>query len=383
MRTPAGRTRRLQVIGLVVAVTVAVGVWLTPKILRRMDMQGMKPVTVVSGLDNPWAIAFLPDGRMLVTERPGRMRVVSTSGEMGAPVAGLPPVWANDEGGLMDVVLDPDFDRNQMVYWSFSEPNAAGDGASTGDRERTLRRRPRRRRSGDLQAGGEIGRGHPLRLAPRLCIRWPALCRTRRPRAPRRRPASRFGTRQDPADAPRRHRPARQSVRRHAGRRAADLDARSPQRARARVRGGRHAVGHRTWPARGRRAEHRRQGPQLRMADDHLRHRVQTSAKIGEGFEKAGMEQPVTWWGPTSNAPSGLAILTSERYPGWRGQLFAGTLQGGRAVLRMRVDGGKVVEQQLLATGLLERIREVREGPDGWLYITTKNPDGRVIRLER
>ena len=76
-------------------------------------------------------------------------------------------------------------------------------------------------------------------------------------------------------------------------------------------------------------------------------------------------------------------MLTSSRYPGWQGQLFGGTLQGARAVLRMQVREGQVAEQQNLATGLLERVRDVRQGPDGWLYITTKNPEGRVIRLER
>jgi aldose sugar dehydrogenase len=375
--------RRLQVIGLLVAVAVAVGVWLAPKIFHRMDMQGMKPITVVSGLDNPWAIAFLPDGRMLVTERPGRMRIVAANGEVGPPLAGLPSVWANDEGGLMDVVLDPDFGRNQMVYWSFSEPNGAGDGASTaiasgrfaGDRvddARVIFRQAEKSADGThfgsrlvfasdglLYAGlGDRGRRAD---AQRLDSAHGKILRMRRD-----------GT--APADNP-----------------FVDSPGAVPQiwtLGHRNVQGLAFAADGTLWAT-----EHGPQGgdelnvivkgrnygwPTISYGTEY-----ETSAKIGEGFEKAGMEQPVTWWGPTSNAPSGLTFLRSERYPGWRGQLFAGTLQGGRAVLRIRLDGATVVEQQLLATGLGDRIREVREGPDGWLYITTKSSKGRIIRLER
>jgi len=107
-----------------------------------------------------------------------------------------------------------------------------------------------------------------------------------------------------------------------------------------------------------------------------------TSAPIGEGTAKEGMEQPVTWWGPTSIAPTGMTFLTSDRYPGWKGQMFIGTLQD-KAILRIKLDGHRVVEQQRLVTGLLERIRDVRQGPDGWLYVVTDSARGRVIRIER
>jgi glucose/arabinose dehydrogenase len=107
-----------------------------------------------------------------------------------------------------------------------------------------------------------------------------------------------------------------------------------------------------------------------------------TRAKIGEGTSKPGMEDPVTWWGPESVAPSGMTFLTGDRYPGWAGQLFIGTLSG-QALVRLKVDGSRIVEQQRLITGLLERIRDVRQGPDGWLYILTGGPDGRIIRVER
>jgi glucose/arabinose dehydrogenase len=94
------------------------------------------------------------------------------------------------------------------------------------------------------------------------------------------------------------------------------------------------------------------------------------------------MEQPVTWWGPISIAPSGMAFLTSERYPEWKGQLFIATLRG-QALLRVKLSGHEVVEQQRLVTGLVDRIRDVRQGPDGWLYLLTAGRNGRVIRIER
>jgi glucose/arabinose dehydrogenase len=377
-----GKIRRLQAIGLLVAAAVAAAVWLAPK-LRRFDMQGMRPVTVASGLDHPWAIAFLPGDRLLVTERPGRMRVISADGTIGAPLAGLPAVWANDEGGLMDVVLDPAFAANQSIYWSYSEPNAAGDAASTAiatgrfaddrlDDVRVIFRQSEK--SGD---GTHFG--------SRLAFASDGLLYVG------------LGDRGRRADAQRLDSAHGKILRmRHDGTAPpdnpfVDTPGAVPQiwtLGHRNVQGLAFAADGTLWAT-----EHGpRGGDELNLIVKGRNYgwptitygtEYETSAKIGEGFERVGMEQPVIWWGPTSNAPSGLAILTSERYPGWRGHLFAGTLQGGRAVLRLALDGTTVVEQQLLATGMRERIREVREGPDGWLYVTTKNPEGRVIRLER
>ena len=94
------------------------------------------------------------------------------------------------------------------------------------------------------------------------------------------------------------------------------------------------------------------------------------------------MVAPVTYWVPTSIAPSGMAFLTSDRYPGWKGSLFIGALRA-QALLRLELDGRKVVKEERLLSNLEERIRDVRQGPDGWLYVLTDNSDGRIIRLER
>ena len=106
-----------------------------------------------------------------------------------------------------------------------------------------------------------------------------------------------------------------------------------------------------------------------------------SGAKIGEGTAKAGMEQPLVHWTP-SIAPSGMAFLTSERYPGWQGNLFVGALKD-RMLVRLQLDGTRIVAQERLLEGALGRIRDVRQGPDGWLYLLTDEDDGRVVRLER
>ena len=106
-----------------------------------------------------------------------------------------------------------------------------------------------------------------------------------------------------------------------------------------------------------------------------------TCAKIGVGTTMAGMEQPIAHWTPAI-APTGMVFLTSDRYPGWKGDLFIGMLQG-RALMRIKLDGRKIVEQQRVLTGLMERVRDVRQGPDGWLYILVGREQGRIVRVER
>ena len=108
----------------------------------------------------------------------------------------------------------------------------------------------------------------------------------------------------------------------------------------------------------------------------------ESCAPIGEGTEAVGLEQPVTHWSPEAIAPTGMTFLTSDRYDGWKGDLFIGMLQG-RALLRVELDGDRVVGQQRLLTGLRARIRDVEQGPDGWLYVLAGRTDGRILRIER
>jgi len=377
-------TKKRTLLTLIALALVLATAWLAPKVLRRMDMQGLRPVTVAKGLEHPWSLAFLPDGRLLVTERPGRMRIVSVDGGLGNPLAGLPPVAAGDEGGLMDVILDPDFAGNRTIYWSFSEPSpesgelrstAVARGRLVDDRildARVIFRQATKSKDGS-HFGSRLLFGRDGTLFVGLGDR---------------------GERDD----------AQLLESAHGKILRLDKNGHAPADNPYVITSGvlaeiwsfglRNVQGMALHPETGElwATDHGPQGgdelnvirpgknygwPVITYGTEYA-----DGAKIGEGTAKAGMEQPVTWWGPISIAPSGMVFLTSDRYPGWKGQLFIGNLRG-RALLRIKLDGGRVVEQQRLVTGLLERIRDVRQGPDGWLYILTNSPEGRIIRVER
>lgn len=379
-------TRRRLVVGIAAAAAVAgASAWLAPKILRRMDMQGLRPVTLAKGLEFPWAVAFLPDGRMLVTERPGRMRFVGVDGALSEPLPGLLPVVASGEGGLLDLALDPDFARNQTLYWSFSEPAPDGPAGASGT---------------------AVAKG---RLTGDRIVDAKVIFR----QTDKSTDASHFGSRLLFAPdgnlyvtlGDRGNRAAVQRLDSTVGKivridREGGTPSGNPFAATAGALPQIWSVGHRNvqgiaiHPTTGElwAGEHGPQGgdelnvivagrnygwPVITYGTEYA-----DSAKIGEGTAKDGMEQPVTWWGPISNAPCGMTFLTSDRYPGWKGDLFMATLRG-QALLRVKLDGHKVVEQQRLVTGLLHKIRDVRQGPDGWLYILSSGPQAQLIRVEK
>lgn len=343
--------------------------------------QPLKPVTVARGLQNPWGLAFLPDGAMLVTERPGRMRVVSKSGEVGPPLQGLPRVEAGGQGGLLDVTLDPQFASNRLVYWSFSEPGDGGnstavargrlDGNRLADVQVIFRQQPKV--SSSLHFGSRLAWARDGRLFVTLGDRF---------------------SRKDDA----------QTLDTHHGkvvRIEADgkVPADNPFVGRAGALPEIWSLGHRNvqgaavHPGTGELWTHEH-GPQggdeLNVTEAGRNYgwpvitygrNYGTGTKIGEGTERAGIEHPLRHWIP-SIAPSGMAFLTSDRYPGWKGNLFIGALRGAQLV-RIELDGRKVVKSESLLGEFNERIRDVRQGPDGWLYLLTDSADGRIVRLER
>jgi glucose/arabinose dehydrogenase len=351
--------------------------------------QALKPVTLVRGLAHPWGLVFLPgfeqDGRMLVTERPGRMRIVDAQGRVGPPVAGLPPVDARGQGGLLDVALDPAFADNRRVYWSYAE--AGGGGNSTAVARGRLDVDGLQGRLSDVQV---IFRQSPkvdssAHFGSRLVFaRDGRLFVTLGDRYSRRDDAQRLDNHHG------------KIVRIESdGRVPAD----NPFVSRAGARPETWSYGHRNvqgaalHPRTGElwAHEHGPQGgdevnvveagrnygwPVITYGAEYV-----TGFKIGEGTAKAGMEQPLVHWVP-SIAPSGMAFLTSDRYPGWNGDLFVGALRA-QALVRLQLDGRKVVAQERLLQDLNERIRDVRQGPDGWLYLLTDSDDGKVVRIER
>jgi len=347
---------------------------------------GVRAVTIASGLSHPWGLAFLPDGRMLVTERPGRMRIVSASGELGPALAGLPAVDARSQGGLLDVVLDPKFADNRYVYWSYSEPGPDRSNGTAVARGR-LNGAPGGDRLDDVQVifrqstkvaavahfGSRLAFGRDGRLFITLgdrLFRRDAAQRldSHLGKVVRIEPDGRV-----PSDNPFVKTPGAQPEIWSLGHRNVQGAALHP------------ATGA-LWTH-----EHGPEGGDEINIDEAGRNYgwpvitygvdYGSGNKIGEGSAKAGMEQPVTYWVP-SIAPSGMCFLTSDRYPGWQGNLFIGALRG-QMLVRLEINGRKVIRQERLLEGALGRIRDVRQGPDGWLYLLTDMADGRIVRVER
>ncbi|MFI4931984.1 MAG: PQQ-dependent sugar dehydrogenase [Burkholderiales bacterium] len=345
----------------------------------------LKPVTVAQGLVNPWSLAFLPDGRMLVTERPGRLRIVGKDGSLGAPVAGLPDISVGGQCGLLDVALDPKFADNGLVYFSYAEPARPPDsgnstavargklaGNALADVRTIFVQRPKV--SSSAHCGGRLVFARDGRLFVTL--------------------GERFSRKEDA-----------QTLDNHLGKIVriepdGAVPADNPFVGRAGALPEIWSLGHRNvqgaaiHPATGElwESEHGPQGgDEINVIDAGRNYgwplvtfgrNYVTGTRIGEEGPKPGFEQPLKYWVPTSIAPSGMAFLTSDRYPGWQGNLFIGALRG-EALVRLTIDGRQVVGEERLLESLKERIRDVRQGPDGWLYVITDNADGRILRLER
>lgn len=362
-----------------IAVVLALG----PGVATTPAAQELRPVTVAEGLRNPWALAFLPDGRMLVTERGGALRIVERDGKPGAPLAGLPRIDVGGQGGLLDVVLDPQFAQNRLVYISYSEP---AEGNGSGNSTAVARGRLDGNRLADVQV---IFRQQPkvsssAHFGSRLVFaRDGKLFVTL---------GDRYSRRDDA-----------QTLDNHHGKIVriepdGKVPADNPYAGRAGALPQTWSIGHRNvqgaalHPQTGElwATEHGPQGgDELNIARAGRNHgwpvitqgrEYGTGFRIGEGTTRADIVPALTTWVP-SIAPSGLAFLTSDRYPGWKGNLFAGALRG-QLLVRLELDGDKVVREHRLLTNFGERIRDVRQGPDGWLYLLTDSGNGRVIRLE-
>ena len=345
----------------------------------RTERERVRIVTVARGLEHPWGVAFLPDGRMLVTERPGRLRVVARDGSVSAPLAGVPAVFAQGQGGLLDVALDRDFAASRTVYLSYAEPDERGNAGTAVARARLgaagleelrviFRQIPKVR--GGLHFGSRVVQARDGNLFVTLGERY------------QRDRAQDLGTHLGkvirikpdggaPPDNP------------FVGRAGALPEIWSY--------GHRNVQGAALHPATGAlwTAEHGAQGGDEINRPEAGRNygwpvitygRDYSGASIGEGTAKAGMEQPSHYWDP-SIAPSGMTFYEGDAFPGWKGNLFIGSLKF-QVLSRLELDGSKVVREERLLRGLNERIRDVRVGPDGLIYLLTDSPDGRVLRVE-
>jgi len=337
--------------------------------------------TVATGLEHPWALAFLPEGGYLVTERPGRMRIVDEQGRLGPALGGVPEVAARGQGGLLDLALDAGFERNRTLYFCFSEPAEGGTNSTALARAR-------------LPAGS--ARLEDVRV---IFSQQPRVAS-----------ALHFGCRI--VQMPDGHLVLALGERYHRMQEAQKLDNHlgklvrltpdgapapgNPWIGRAGARPEIWSYGHRNPQGAavgpdGRLWLHEH-GPQggdeinLPVAGRNYGWPVVTFGEqygggpIGEGISaKPGMEPPLYHWTP-SIAPSGMAFLTSDRYgAAWRGNLFVGSLKFSQLV-RLELAGARVVREHRL-DGVGERVRDVRLGPDGLLYLLTDSPKGRLLRV--
>ncbi|MET0605328.1 MAG: PQQ-dependent sugar dehydrogenase [Beijerinckiaceae bacterium] len=337
--------------------------------------------TVASGLQHPWGLAFLPGGRMLATERAGRLRIVSADGALSEPLKGVPRVDARSQGGLLDVAVDPEFAQNRFVYLTFSEPQEDGKNNTALARGRlsaaadalenvSILWRQEPSYAGAMHFGSRIvftrERNIFITVGDRFRLREEA-----------QNPANTLGKviriTRDGQPAP--------------GNPGLGGNGWNPF---IWSIGHRNVQGAALHPATGQlwTAEHGARGgdeinrpeagknygwPVITYGVDY------SGAKIGVGTHKEGMEQPIFYWDP-SIAPSGMAFYSGEAFPGWKGSAFVGALTS-KLLSRLEFEGDKILREERLLRDLGERIRDVRQGPDGFLYLLTDSAQGRVLRL--
>lgn len=340
-------------------------------------------VTVVAGgLANPWALQFLPDGRMLVSEREGQLRIVTPDGQISAPIAGVPAVHAVRQGGLLDVRLANDFATSGTIFISYSEPRRVGTSATAVARGRLI-----------LDPSNASGRIEDLKVIFQ--------------QNPEQSTSHHYGSRiviasdgtlfvttgdrgngdlaQDPSTTigkvihinPDGSVPANNPKPPGWAPEIWSIGHRNLQGAVVDPKSGR------LWTV-----EHGARG------GDELNHpeagknygwpvvsygRNYSGTKIGVGTAKAGMEQPVYYWDP-SIAVSGLAFYDGALFPSWKGNLLVGGLAGAQ-LTRLVLDNGAVVSREVLLADRGDRVRDVRVGPDGAVYLLTDDSDGQILKL--
>ncbi|WP_372707665.1 PQQ-dependent sugar dehydrogenase [Brevundimonas sp.] len=337
---------------------------------------------VASGLEEPWGLALLPDGRWLVTERPGRLRIITADGAVGEPITGLPAVDPRGQGGLLDVVVGPTFGQDRMIYWSYAEPREGGNATSVA----------RGRLSDDgtrVEATEVIFRATPTydgaaHFGSSLAFD----------------PAGHlFITLGDRSDSP--MRPQAQDLGSHMGKTIrinadGSVPSDNPFIGRAGALPEIWSLGHRNvqgvaiagngdvWTV-----EHGTRGgdeinldqagknygwPDVTYGIEYRGTPINAGLTAGEGTE-----QPTYYWDP-SIAPGGMALYDGAMFPGWRGNLLVAALRD-KHIARLVLEGNRVVGEERLLTDLGERVRDVAVGPDGAVWVITDEPNGKLVRL--
>jgi aldose sugar dehydrogenase len=351
--------------------------------------QELKTEVIAEGLEHPWGLAFLPSGdalgRMLVTERAGRMRAVDANGKIGPPISGLPAIQTGGQGGLLDVAIDPDFARHRWVYWMFTETGSGGNSTALA----------RGKLSEDLRALSDVQVifSQKPKVSSRLHFgNRIVFLRDGTLALPL---GDRFSRRDDA-----------QTLDNHHGKivrinRDGSVPRDNPFVNTAGALPEIWSLGHRNpqgaaiHPDTGDLWMHEH-GPQ---GGDEI-NRIEPGKNYGwpkatRGVEYGlgtrigepslpGMQDALWTWIP-SIAPSGMAWVSgkaADRFPDWRGNLLVGALRG-QMLVRVVLQGGKPVREERLLQNAVGRVRDVRVGPDGWVYLLTDESNGKLIRVSR
>ena len=337
---------------------------------------------VASGLEEPWGLALLPDGRWLVTERPGRMRIITPQGAVGEPITGLPAVDARGQGGLLDVAVGPTFAQDRLVYWSYAEPREGGNATSVArgrlsdDGSRVENVQVVFRALPAYDGGAHFGSSLAFDRAGHL-----------------------FVTLGDRSDRP--MRPQAQDLGSHMGKTIrinadGSVPSDNPFVGREGARPEIWSLGHRNvqgvaiaangdvWTV-----EHgTRGGDELNLDRAGLNYGWPDVAygieyrggPINGGVTaREGTEQPVYYWDPVI-APGGMTVYDGAMFPGWRGNLLVAALKE-KHIARLVLEGNRVVGEERLLTDLGERIRDIAVAPDGAVWAITDETDGKLVRL--
>jgi glucose/arabinose dehydrogenase len=356
--------------------------------VHRSTHYDYRVTTVVDGLEHPWSIAFLPGGDMLVTERPGRLRVVRNGQLLAAPVPGVPDVLAEGQGGLLEVMPHPEFSSNRLLYLSYSKP-ASGDRPATTAVGRGRFENDRLTNFDDIFVAVSEGRGH---FGSKLAFDGKGYLFIT------------IGDRMAPPVGNLEAHPAQDLTNHHGVTVRLHDDGRVPSdnpfvnRAGARPEiwsyGHRNAQGMAFHPETGDlwQNEHGPQGgDELNLIKPGVNYgwpvigygvNYRTGAIIHQSTHREGMEQPAHIWVPSIGI-SGLMVYTGDRFPQWKGSIFVGGL-AGEQLARLTLDGQQVVNEETLVQRM-GRIREVRQGPDGLIYLAIDNRDGQkspILRVE-
>jgi len=338
-----------------------------------------KVTTVAEGFEHPWGLALLPDGRMLITERAGRLRLIDKNGKTSAPLQGLPKIAAGSQGGLLDLTLSPKFASDNLVYFSFSEPGEGGTGTAVARGKLAANAlenvqviwRQTPKVDSQLHFGSRIvfgpndtmfiTTGDRYNQRPKVQDLSTTIGKVIRLKSDGSVPADNPFVKREGA------RPEIWSY----GHRNIQAAALHPQTQQLwTIEHGARGGDELNNPQAGKNYG----WPVITYGVDY------SGEKIGTGTEQAGMEQPVYYWDPVI-APSGALFYTGEAFKDWQGDLLIGSMTPG-ALVRLQMEGAKVVKETRYLGELKQRIRDVQQGQDGSIYLITDMPKGKILKLE-